>query len=81
VCDVAGAAGLKSDATIKLRTTWTVVAHSLFRTLAVEVWTAEAGGCSLSCIVHNAFFSNLLSGKPTASHQRRFLGCSKIRVL
>ena len=44
VCDVAVAAGLKLDATIKFRTTWTVVAHSLFRTLAVEVWTAEAGG-------------------------------------
>ena len=37
MCDMAGAAGLKSDATIKLKTTWMVVAHSLFRTLAVEV--------------------------------------------
>jgi len=48
VCDVAGAAGLKSDATIKLRTMLMVVAHSLFskdfRTSVVEVWMAEAGG-------------------------------------
>ena len=42
--DVAGAAGLKSDATIKLRMTWTEVPHLLFRTLVVKVWTAKAGG-------------------------------------
>ena len=43
MCDVAGASGLKSDATIKLRTMWTVVAHLLFIKWAVEVWTAKAG--------------------------------------
>jgi len=36
---------------------------------------------SISCIVHNAIFSNLSSGTPTASHQRTFLGCGEIRVL
>ena len=60
----------------------------------VEVWTAEAGGwigqkgskyatqaASISCIVHNTIFSEVWCGTPTASHQRTFLGSSKIGVL
>jgi hypothetical protein len=60
----------------------------------VEVWTAEAGGwigqkgskyatqaASISCIVHNAVFSDVWCGTPTASHQRRFSGSSEIGVL
>jgi len=36
VCDVAGAAGLKSDATIKFRTTWTTWRDTAARNNQIE---------------------------------------------
>ena len=36
---------------------------------------------SISCIVHNAVFSDVWCGTPTASHQKTFSGSSKIGVL
>jgi hypothetical protein len=50
-------------------------------------WIGQKGSkyvtqaASISCIVHNAIFSDLSSGTPTASHQRTFSGSSKIGVL